>query len=170
MSGLDSVFRILVAWFDFSSKFNLWSAKVWSLSHLWFPVSVKSQVWFNDYKRFRVLLLLLLDESNSHVDVPFVNDDQQFFSDLFSQETVRVFQWLVSAVLGHRLESQRVNSAGETWFWLWQFIVLRQSMPCWANSKTTKTSACIMSLWISTASAKRAIHKPYSHFVGSKYV
>lgn len=52
MSGLDSVFPILVAWFDFSSKFNLWSAKVWSLSHVWFPVSVKSQVWFNDYKRF----------------------------------------------------------------------------------------------------------------------
>ena len=83
MSGLDSVFPILVGWFDFSSKFNLWSAEVWSLSHLWFPVSVKSRVWFNDYKRFQVLLLLLLDESNSHVDVPSwmrTNNSFQIFS------------------------------------------------------------------------------------------
>ena len=168
MSGLDSVFPILVAWFDFSSKFNCWSAKVWSLSHLWFPVSVKSQVWFNDYALPSTAAAAWWKQFSCWR--PFVNEDQQFFSDLFSQETVRVFQWLVSAVLGHRLESQRVNSAGETWFWLWQFIILRQFMPCWANKKTTKTSACIMSLWISTTSAKRAIHKPYSHFARSKYV
>lgn len=164
MSGLDSFLPILVWRFDFSSKFSFWSAKVWSLSLLWFPVSVKRQVWSNDYKRFRVLLLLLLDESNSHVDVPLwmrTNNSFQIFS---AKKRCTSSNDLFQPFWGHRLESQRANSAGEKWLWLWLFIILRQ----FSQKLTTKTSACIMSLWISTTSAKRAIHKP-SQFAGSKY-